>query len=182
MRLFIAILLADSVVARLNDLIAALRPRADLRWSAPESWHITLQFLGNSSAEQFDCLVGRLGEVRSAPVPVQLGGLGVFERAGILHAEVKLSEQLMDLQKKIVAATGLCGFEPETRPYRPHITLARFKGTGRSRELSALASRIQSQPKFPRFTASEFLLYESRLLPAGSTYEVRQRFALSDAS
>ncbi len=77
-----------------------------------------------------------------------------------------------------MAATVPCGFVPETRPFHPHITLARAKGQGRSQPLKALQQRIRHQAEFPQFTASEFLLYQSHLSPTGSTYEIRHRFPL----
>lgn len=182
MRLFVGIPLSGSVISELTRLTERLHPAANLRWSAHESWHITLQFLGNASAAQYDCLIGALREVRCTRVPIQLGGLGVFEHAGILYAEVELNAQLVALQKKIVAATSLCGFMAETRPFRPHITLARSRGRADGRELRALKERIPSAPAFSRFTASAFLLYESQLSSTGSSYEVRQRFSLTDVS
>lgn len=180
MRLFLAIPLAESVAAELARVASHLRSRApDLRWSAAESWHITLQFLGHTTPAQYECLIPRLAAVHASPVPVQLAGLGIFDRAGILHLGVEPAAQLLQLQQKIVAATTPCGFEAESRPYHPHITLARAKGASAVRSLRALAARLPAQNKFSRFTACEFLLYESHLSASGSTYEVRQRFSFA---
>jgi 2'-5' RNA ligase len=179
MRLFVAIPLASAVIEELAAVSARLKSKADgLRWAEPESWHITLQFLGGTTPEQYQCLVARLGELRYPPVPVRLEELGCFERAGIFHAGVGLTPQLLSLEQRVTAATSLCGFVPEARPFHPHITLARGKGQGRGRELSALAAKVRRQPAFTPFLAEEFLLYESHLSPAGSHYEVRVRFPL----
>lgn len=145
-----------------------------LRWSAPESWHVTLQFLGNVSASQNDCLLNALRPVRRAPVSIRLGELGFFERVGIFHVAIDLNAELEALQREVTAATQPCGFEPEERAYRPHITLARNRG--RTNAIRALKHRIRTAPQFTTFTAREFLLYESFLQPGGSRYEVRQRF------
>jgi 2'-5' RNA ligase len=145
---------------------------------APESWHITLQFLGNTEPDKYSCLVARLGEVRSAPVRVHLTQLGFFDRAGVFYADVRLSPELVALAERITVATAVCGFVPEVRPFHPHITLARAKDQGRSQPLRTLERRILRQPTFTRFEALEFLLYESHLSPAGATYEVRNRFPL----
>lgn len=178
MRLFVGISLASAVTAELDRACAKLRMRGDgLRWSAAEFWHVTLQFLGNASAEQFACLKLRLADVQSAAVPVRLGGLGVFDRAGVFHAGVELTEELVELQRRVVEATRRCGFVPETRVYHPHITLARAKGDGR-RQLKELKSKIRGFSAFTPFVAKEFLLYESHLGPGGSKYEVRARFGL----
>jgi RNA 2',3'-cyclic 3'-phosphodiesterase len=179
MRLFLALPLAESVAAELARLTSRLRAAApDLRWSAPESWHITLQFLGSTTPEQFDCLIARLAALPSPPVPIRLAGLEIFDRAGILHLGVEPTPPLVALHQSVVAATTPCGFEPESRPHHPHITLARVKGRSASRSLRALAARLPGQGNFTGFTAREFLLYESRPSAAGSTYEVRHRFPL----
>ncbi len=149
-----------------------------LRWPVPESWHVTLQFLGDASPEQFDCTVAGLRKLHLPSVPVWLEGLGCFDRSGIFFAGVRLTPELLSLQKRVTAATRLCGFIPEARPYQPHITLARSKGKGQRLGLSELKTKIRSQPSFTGFVAAEFLLYESFLGPAGSRYEIRERFAL----
>ncbi len=53
MRLFVGIALADAVVRELESVVARLRSSdSGLRWTEPDSWHITLQFLGNTTPEQ----------------------------------------------------------------------------------------------------------------------------------
>ncbi|MFY9854749.1 MAG: RNA 2',3'-cyclic phosphodiesterase [Terracidiphilus sp.] len=175
MRLFIGIPLAAVVIEELKAASARLHSSADgLRWTAPESWHITLQFLGNTSAEQCECVVTSLRALHSPPVPISLEALGCFDRAGILYAGIRLTHELLSLQERVTTANQPCGFVPETRPYQPHITLARAKGE--RRDLGELKAKIQRQPDFTRFTAHEFLLYESFLSSTGARYEVRERF------
>jgi len=181
MRLFIGIPLAEQVKSELSALCNKLRPGAPgLRWSRPESWHITLQFLGSAGEEPLDCLRARLAEVRAAPVPVRLGELGIFDRAGVFIVEVELAPGLAALQKRIVAATAQCGFVAEERPYHPHITLARAKDEAGRRQLKKLKAGAPTRPVFSTFIANEFLLYESHAEAGGSRYEVRARFAVGE--
>ena len=176
MRLFVGIPLAPEVIEQLATVSMRLRSSDDgLRWSAAESWHITLQFLGNTV--EYDCVVARLQELRMPPVPVKLEDLGFFERAGVFFAGVMLTPELQALQQRVTAATSLCGFVPETRPYHPHITLARSKARG-AKALSGLKSRIHREPRFTGFVADEFVLYESKPGAKGSRYEIRARFPL----
>ncbi len=177
MRLFVGIPLAAAVVGELAAVSARLRSKEDgLRWTAPGSWHVTLQFLGNTGEEQYASLVEHLLEVHSPPVQVRLEELGFFERAGVFFAGVGLTPELLTLEKRVAGATGLCGFVREARPYHPHITLARCKGEGR--ELRELKARIQRRHAFTPFVAEEFLLYESHLSPGGARYGIRERFKL----
>lgn len=177
MRLFVGIALEDGVAERLKRLTGALR-RADdgLRWSAPEAWHVTLQFLGGATEAQYACLAERLRTVEAGPVTVRLSGTGTFERAGVFFAEVEVSPELTALAQDVAAATARCGFVPEERPYHPHITLARRRdaqGAKRLRELGRVPAELQAG-----FVAQEFLLYESRPAAGGSEYIVRERFSL----
>lgn len=181
MRLFVGIPLATRVRAELTAVVERLRHGSDnLRWSAPDSWHITLQFLGNADAGQLDCLKARLDQVRSAPVPVRLGALGAFERAGIVFVDVEVAQALATLQRQVVAATAKCGFVAEERPFHPHITLARARDRRKFGGLALPPTGQQKPPHFTPFAAREFLLYESFTGPSGSRYEVRARFALGD--
>lgn len=177
MRLFIGIPLASAVVNELSSLSLRLRSSDDgLRWSTPESWHITLQFLGNTTEEQYTCIVQRLRELRFAPVPLRLESVGFFDRAGIFFAGVDLTPELLSMQQRVTASTYPCGFPPEDRPYHPHITLARTKGRNGKSSLRKLKDGIRVQPRFTGFIATEFLIYESFLGPSGSRYEIRERF------
>ena len=183
MRLFIGIPLAAAVTEQLAGLRARLeRPGDGLRWSSPDGWHITLQFLGSTSDPQYGCVVEQLKKLSSTGVPVRLMDPGFFDRAGVFFVDVLVTEKLAHLQQMVTRATSLCGFVPEDRPYHPHITLARKKGkVGKGihdlrRTLESAGSLNQS---FPVFTAREFLLYESFPGPEGSHYQVRSRFALN---
>ncbi len=124
-------------------MVARLRsPQDSLRWTSPESWHITLQFLGNTDQKHCDCALARLVEIHAAPVQVRLGELGFFDRAGVFLADVVPTADLVALAQGVTAATARCGFVAESRPYHPHITLARAKGEGRGGPLRALQERM----------------------------------------
>ena len=182
MRLFIGIALASDAsdaLARIGTQFVAAS--SDLRWSARESWHVTLQFLGKATAEQAACVTEQLRAVRAAAVPVRIDGLGLFERAGVFHAGVELTPEMLALQQRVVAATRGCGFLPEERAYHPHITLARVKGRGGGEALRTLRAAVE-RARFALhadFLAEEFLLYESVPEAGGSRYLVVERFSLN---
>lgn len=179
MRLFVGIPLPPEVVRQLSALCARLRSPADgLRWPAPETWHITLQFLGSTSLEQYGCLALRLRGIQMEPIRVELESPDIFDRAGVFFAGVRLTPGLLALEERILAATQLCGFAADTRPYRPHITLAR----GQRQNIGALKTRVREQPDGAKFVAREFCMYESFLESIGARYEVRERFGLDAAS
>ena len=179
MRLFVGIPLQSTVVDELSAISTKLRSDNDgLRWAAPESWHITLQFLGSTSETKYACVAKRLREVHAPGVPVMLEDLGFFERAGVFFAGVGLTPELLGLQQLVVTADAKCGFEAEKRPYHPHITLARAKGAGQGHGLRQLKTKVKTKPVFTEFVAGEFALYESMLGRTGARYEIRERYQL----
>jgi 2'-5' RNA ligase len=182
MRLFIGIPLSASASQEVAALLTHARSNLhgqqseQLRWSAPEAWHITLQFLGKTTAEQYACVVERLRDVHHPPVPIELRGVGTFERTGVFFAGVQLSPELLTLQQAITAATQPCGFEAEDRPYRPHVTLARARRNSSSYKWRTLTSG--SRPLRCNFSAASFVVYESMPSSEGSRYLRRAQFAL----
>jgi 2'-5' RNA ligase len=178
MRLFVGIPLAETMRSELERLVAHAKPKLPGdRWSAPDSWHITLQFLGSTRPEQYPQLVTQLHTIHAPAVSIQLGALGLFDRAGVFFIDVLVSPQLAALQQKVTLATAPCGFLADARPYHPHITLARLKGGIRQGSRN-LPGGLPDRQRFPGFLAGEFHLYESFLSPAGARYEVRERFPL----
>jgi 2'-5' RNA ligase len=179
MRLFIGIPLAAEVIDALEQITHSLRSPTDrLRWASSETWHITLQFLGETTVERYRCLAQHLGGIKSPAVPVWLHGTGFFDRAGVFFAGVDVSPELRHLEKLVVAATSQCGVLVEDRPYHPHVTLARAKGDDRASALRNLKTQAKSDVKFPAFTAREFLLFESFLASDGARHEIRDRFPI----
>ena len=181
MRLFVGIPLSSEAIDALERFSQGLRSAGDgLRWSSPDSWHITLQFLGETSSEKCGCVVDRLRNVRSPAVPVHLEGTGFFERAGVFFAGVSVSAEMAQLQNQVLAATARCEFIAEDRRFHPHVTLARAKGDNRMKALRRLKQRVEGNAAFATFEATQFVLYEAFLGGAGSRYEVRARFPLGD--
>jgi len=179
-RLFIAISLDPGVIEILERLSRSLRSAGDnLRWTSPETWHITLQFLGETSIECCTCVVERLREIKSPEVPIRLQGTGFFERAGVFFAGVDVSPELRQLERLVVSATSRCGVAAEDRPYHPHVTLARAKGDEKVRALRSLKTRVKTGVAFPAFIAGEFRLYESFVGSQGARHEIRERFPLA---
>jgi 2'-5' RNA ligase len=181
LRLFIGIPLAAATATDLAKAVHRLRSKAEpeiLRWSAPESWHITLQFLGSTTLQQYECVTAHLRELRHPSIQIRLGTLDTFDRAGVLFVDVAVTPELLALHQAVTAATAPCGFTPEMRPYHPHITLARRKGKSGGRELHNLTLKIDPSPRFSSFTAESFALYESIPKPEGSRYEIRESFSL----
>ena len=76
------------------------------------------------------------------------------------------------------AATAQLGVARETRPFSPHLTLARIKDRV---DLRPLLQAIAGLPTlgFGQFEARTFFLYQSALQPTGSVYTKLAEFPLS---
>ena len=179
MRLFVGLAVDDAVKETLERLTLRLRAKDDgLRWSTPDQWHVTLVFLGEVDDGARARLVRELAEVRQPVLTLRMERLGVFERVGILHAEVEVSPMLLRLYEAVASAVKRVGLEVEDRPYRAHITLARSRNKDGRKTIERLRRTAEQQKLEGRWGSAEFLLYESQLSPVGSRYVVRERFAL----
>ncbi len=179
MRLFVGIALANPVIKELSSISLRLKSvGGGIRWTTPDTWHITLQFLGSASPEQYNCVVSQLNELRSSSILIELGKIEIRSRAGIVFARATPTPELLSLQHLIAVSTSVCGFLPQSRAYHPHITLGRIKGKAGAQLKTLLRNAIQQRTGSTGFVAEEYLLYESFPATTGSHYEIRKRFPL----
>lgn len=175
-RLFVAIPLPSSAATSLREHTHALTHLSpQLRWLKPESWHLTLQFLGSVMSERAEALAYSLGTVGGSPIQIQISQLECFERARVLAALIRPSPQLDALQTQVVRVTAEHGFPAESRPFTPHVTLARWKGS-----LSRLTSNALTRTQLRgEFLADRFALFQSFTGPAGARYEILRTYPLA---
>lgn len=179
MRLFVGLAVSEAAIDALERLTLRLRAKDDgLRWSTGDQWHVTLVFLGEVEDARRAALVRDLKSVRQPALTLRMERLGVFERSGILYAEVEATEELLRLYDVVAAVVRQCGLEIEERPYRAHITLARAKNREGRKAIEQFGRAAEQQRLLASWKAEEFLLYESQLSPGGSRYVVRERFGL----
>lgn len=179
--------LAFEIPGTVRSRIAAARDdvRRDLpaaRWTRPESWHLTLKFLGETEP-------GRLAALGSALAPAACGlgsvtahlhGSGFFPNPGNprvawIGGEAAGAQPVAAAVEE--AATAL-GFPPDRRAWSVHLTLARM----RSRWPRAAVERFLSwgdELDLGTFRCPEIVLFESSLEPGGAVYTALQRIPLT---
>jgi len=178
MRLFTAIDLPADVLSRLDQLIASLRPLARLGWSPSSNLHITTKFIGQWPDEKLPQLQTALAALAPrSPIAIHIHGLG-FHQNHVFFAAVEASSELSQLAADTNAALAKLQIPPETRPYSPHLTLARIK---KPSGLAALRKEVAAlgQPDFGAFNADRFFLYLSKPGPSGSVYTKLSEYPFS---
>jgi RNA 2',3'-cyclic 3'-phosphodiesterase len=197
MRIFVGIDLNMEIRARLEHFVEGAQGFApEARWVSPESFHITLKFIGEQPQERVQAIVERLRRVESFVFEIRFAGHGFFPTAKaprVFWIGTQGALQLAELAETIDRATAELGIPREDRPYSPHLTLARAggksgspqwrKGDGPSSIFSVLEKRLAAMSRldFGTMTANEFILYQSQFSSGGSKYTMLQRFPLRDS-
>lgn len=174
MRLFVALDIPDEVRGAIGEMIARLRSVArGARWVRPEGVHVTLKFIGEMPAERVSAIEDALrGAGVAAPVEAKFLGAGFFpneRHPRVFWAGVEASANLAELAGEVDRHLSTLGIAAESRAFRPHLTLARFKsedGLPRLREEIKKLEPID----FGSMRASEFYLFQSLLGPGGAKY------------
>jgi 2'-5' RNA ligase len=184
MRLFIALELPEPVPAALAATQQQLRRSGDhpVKWVAPESVHLTLQFLGEVEEERVPALLAALEQVQrttySSTMPtLHLTGAGAFpnvKRPQTIWVGVGGdTAPLAQVQQAVVRELEPLGFAAEDRPFRAHLTIGRVQRNANSRQRSALGNAIAALPK-PRAASWPMgvpILFQSTLTPNGAIYK-----------
>ena len=175
-RLFVALELPAAAV---EALVAFRDAEAGDAWRPvrDESLHLTLAFLGHRPEEDVERIRPVL-EAAAGPAPrLRLGRALLLprRRARVLCAEVEDRDgELAALQARVSGGLAEAGvYEPETRPFTPHATVARLRSGARSPREAAT-----SGPEPVAFTGEALTLFRSRTGRGGARYEALDRNTL----
>jgi len=171
-RLFTAITLPDNVITTLQRVQPEVRP--GLRLISREQMHLTMHFLG-----EFELELARLAlsSIHLPALSMTIDSLGSFRwRQGtILWAGITPTMPLAELHQTISLCLAEAGFQPEQRPFHPHITLARCDGRVPSSVVKEFENQCWEQVTFH---VQEVVLFSSQLLPTGPVYTKEAIFEL----
>jgi 2'-5' RNA ligase len=185
MRLFVAVNLPPG--ERRAAFAATRRLREGhlpVKWVAEDALHVTLKFLGEVADDRAAPIGAALAEaVRTArPFEVALGGFGVFpdhERPRIFLLGIERHPALELLANDVELAMAGLGFEPELRPFQPHLTIGRARKDARASAFSALTELSAGIDYASMLHVGSVELMESTLGPAGPTYRIVHRAPLA---
>ncbi len=181
MRLFTAIDLSDEVRANIEELQARLKPTAPIQWSPSSNLHITTKFIGAWPEARLEELQASLRAIPPVgPIEIRMRGVGWFAKGGTPHSFYVGAEAppaLYVLAKATDQAANALGVELESKPYTPHLTLARIRG---QQPLDALRQAVKElEPlELGSFSASRYHLYVSEPAQRGTIYTKLADFSL----
>ncbi len=156
----------------------------NVRWVRTENIHLTIVFMGDMD----EGLLPQVQETARSvcggnhPFELSLQGLGFFGTlrnprvlwAG-LYTDLKRMARFRDDLQKGLAPLGV---KKETRPFRPHLTLGRFKaGAGSAEQLQGLVTQYKELAS-PAETLSELALFRSDLRKDGAVYTKLSEWSL----
>lgn len=174
-RVFFGLEISDEVA---RHLLAVRQPLDGARWQSQQQLHLTLAFLGEVQADAVSVACQLARQVQVPPFSVDVQGLGRFgpvERPRILWAGVAPEQPVHQLHEQLAGYLREAGFRLDNHPFKPHITLSRFRGKGVS--LAGLLAAGQGRV-FGALDLTEFVLFESTPGGEGSVYKVLERFPL----
>lgn len=184
-RAFVAVPCGEQLAAELSRRLDAAATRVAVRWTAPRTWHLTLQFLGDWPAGRLEDLRSRLCELvmdRPPPlVPAGWGGFPDLRRPRVLFLQFGGSEPIADLARRVRTASEAAwpAGPQDTRPAHPHLTLARVREPLEAAQIkSILDIDLGGLPHLP---VERFSLLASDLRPQGArhtelaTYGLRKK-------
>jgi 2'-5' RNA ligase len=171
-RTFVAIFPPPEVGETLFRAARDLPASKDFRLTSREKIHLTLKFLGEVAQDDLARVTRALEPIRGRyePFEVFISGFGAFpsqRKARILWAGIEgESGPLRAIAGDVEDLLEPLGFERESRPYVPHLTL------GRARNRPAKLDGVKPTPPALRFTISSVELVQSVPGKNGVAYEI----------
>lgn len=138
------------------------------KWVHPQDYHITLAFLGAATEEQRSELTAILNEdtydIDSFTLNInKLGVFGSQDSPRIFWLGVEENSTLHRLRENVYEKCKKAGFTLETRPFHPHITLARKWAGSEKFSHDMLMSKFTLAEANPSFQVEQFSLFQTHL-------------------
>ena len=176
MRLFVALDLPARVRAALAAWADAAAP-AVVRRVPPDNLHLTLAFLGSRDEDGAAAVGARLPGLGRPLEPLRTAGALWLSprRPSVLTVALRAGPDLASVRTELVAALEeASGFEPERRPFAPHVTVGRVPRGARIDTRAALAAPAPERV----FDVVALTLYRSHTGGKATRYEPLRRVAI----
>ena len=174
-RSFISIDLEDQqILSRIAPILSSLQSLGgDLKPVERENIHLTLKFLGNVSTPRLSEVKSSLQHVIYSAFTAEIRGVGAFPNLNHMNVIwVGVNEgwsQVERIYEQVEKQLSSLGFRRESRPFSPHITIARVR-SGRNRDEIANFLRRLGDESFGTFSVNGIRLKQSILSSSGPKY------------
>lgn len=128
MRLFIAINFDDKVKDDLCLLIDNLKNYSvSGNFTKRENLHLTLVFIGETPSNKITSIKSAMDNIKQQPFNINFTHIGKFKRTGgdIFWVGIDKNPALSSIYTQLYDNLTACGFNIESREYKPHLTLSR---------------------------------------------------------
>lgn len=174
-RLFAGLELPEEARERLSELEA---PLPGARWMEIDEIHLTLRFAGDIDNRKARDFADALSAIDRDVLQIRINGLGVFggNEPRALWAGIDPNPALEQLARDCERAARQAGLPPETRNFKPHVTIARL----RNARVDEVAKFLEQHGAFrlAPFVVEQFVLFSSRPQTGGGPYVVEEAFPL----
>jgi RNA 2',3'-cyclic 3'-phosphodiesterase len=201
-RAFLAVELSQELRSKFAVVQQELKQRVEserkgdirISWVQPAKMHLTIKFLGDVDEQFIDPLLGAIEQaIGSRPsVKVPLERLGAFPSPHSLRVlwigpsenweQGEEGKRVTEIHGEIEQACEDLGFLRETKPFSPHLTLARVKMGARHVGAALAKNGVLDRPlSWGSLAIESVVLMKSELNSTGSVYTRLWAARLKDA-
>jgi len=176
-RSFLAFELPVEIREQIRVISKELKKTAlPVRWVKVDNIHLTILFLGSVDEDTIGDIEEKVNVVVKgfSAFKTKLNAVGAFphwKRPRVIWIGLNGDiGRLSNLRNKLQEELKVLGFMPEKRPFRPHLTLGRFKGPiDRGEDMKWILDRHRDINS-DLYQLNELILYKSDLKPDGPVY------------
>jgi 2'-5' RNA ligase len=176
-RSFLAFELPVEIREQIRVISKELKKTAlPVRWVKVDNIHLTILFLGSVDEDTIGDIEEKVNVVVKgfSAFKTKLNAVGAFphwKRPRVIWIGLNGDiGRLSNLRNKLLEELKVLGFMPEKRPFRPHLTLGRFKGPiDQGEDMKWILDRYRDINS-DLYQLNELILYKSDLKPDGPVY------------
>lgn len=187
-RIFIAVDVSEAAREKIGACTKSLRNEfGEVRagWERAEKLHLTLKFLGDTNEKQLrevKTIVARIAE-NCREFTIKLDRSGVFpNRRSFFNSPPRVlwigvadeEGNLTKISRELENECANLGFNKETRPFHPHLTIARIREPQTQAAHLLAAKHLETQIEPLEIKIAEIVIYESELQKSGSVFKKLQ--------
>jgi len=187
-RSFLAFELPEEIKRVVTEISGEARKLPiQVRWVKVSSIHLTVVFMGDVEEADLPGIQEVVGQVCHgyAPFSLAVNGMGIFgpvrnPRVLWIGLEGHV-DRMARFRHALHAGLKPLGIREEKRPFRPHLTLGRFrKGPNPGTVIDRFLSRYQDLSS-PECSLEKLVLFRSQLGPGGAIYHKLHSWPLTGA-